>query len=444
MARNSKKGTLVIWMNGERVGEWSQGSSTQSLQYDPTWITQTNARPLSLSLPFTPNNLPLKGDTVRHYFENLLPDSHAIRERLATRYRANSTDAYDLLYAIGRECIGAVQLLPEGVTPQNVYKIDCEALSHEEVEKVLASVTRTGPLQQRDEDSDFRISIAGAQEKTALLWHKKQWQRPLGATPTTHIFKLPLGLIANVGDLSDSVENEWLCAQILREYGLPIADCEMAQFGEQRVLIVKRFDRQLSVDKKWIIRLPQEDFCQALGVSPLRKYEADGGPGIEAILKILENSNARETDRNNFYSAQILFWMLAATDGHAKNFSLFLGAGGTYRLTPFYDVFSAWPYMAGKGAKLSKKKVKLAMAVRSKNAHYQIDEIQRRHWNEMARRCGLGLNAENLIKELIEKTLGVIKRVSELFPKDFPEHISTPVFEGLLNSSNRLAAMEAS
>ena len=218
----------------------------------------------------------------------------------------------------------------------------------------------------------------------------------------------------------------------------------MAQFGEQRVLIVKRFDRQLSVDKKWITRLPQEDFCQALGVSPLRKYEADGGPGIEAILKILENSNARETDRNNFYSAQILFWMLAATDGHAKNFSLFLGAGGTYRLTPFYDVLSAWPYMVGKGAKLSKKKVKLAMAVRSKNAHYQIDEIQRRHWNEMARRCGLGLNAENLIKELIEKTLGVIKRVSEILPKDFPEHISTPVFEGLQNSSNRLAAMEAS
>lgn len=444
MARNSKKGTLVIWMNGERVGEWSQGSSTQSLQYDPTWITQTNARPLSLSLPFTPNNLPLKGDTVRHYFENLLPDSHAIRERLATRYRANSTDAYDLLYAIGRECAGAVQLLPEGVTPENVYKIDCEALSDEDVEKVLASVTRTGPLQQRDEDSDFRISIAGAQEKTALLWHKKQWRRPLGATPTTHIFKLPLGLIANVGDLSDSVENEWLCAQILREYGLPIADCEMAQFGEQRVLIVKRFDRQLSVDKKWITRLPQEDFCQALGVSPLRKYEADGGPGIEAILKILENSNARDTDRNNFYSAQILFWMLAATDGHAKNFSLFLGAGGTYRLTPLYDVLSAWPYMAGKGAKLSKKKVKLAMAVRSKNAHYQIDDIQRRHWNEMARRCGLGLNAENLIKELIEKTPGVIQRVTEILPKDFPEHISTPVFEGLQNAATRLAAMEAS
>lgn len=134
----------------------------------------------------------------------------------------------------------------------------------------------------------------------------------------------------------------------------------------------------------------------------------------------------------------------AATDGHAKNFSLFLGAGGTYRLTPFYDVLSAWPYMLGKGAKLSKKKAKLAMAVRSKNTHYQIDEIQRRHWNEMARRCGLGLNAENLIEALIDKTPSVIKQVTGLLPKDFPEHISTPVFEGLQNAANRLAAMEAS
>lgn len=444
MARSSSKGTLVIWMNGERVGTWSQSShAQQSLQYDPTWITQSNTRPLSLSLPFTPGNLPLKGDEVRHYFENLLPDSNAIRERLATKYRANSTDAYHLLQAIGRECVGAVQLLPEGLAPENVYQIECEALSDVEIEKILSNVTRTGPLQARDEDEDFRISIAGAQEKTALLWHQKKWQRPLGATPTTHIFKLPLGLIANVGDLNNSVENEWLCAQILREYGLPVAECELAQFGTQRVLVVKRFDRKLSADKKWITRLPQEDFCQALGVSPLRKYEADGGPGIEGILKILENSNTRETDRNHFYSAQILFWMLAATDGHAKNFSLFLGAGGTYRLTPFYDVLSAWPYMVGKGAKLSKKKAKLAMAIRSKNAHYLIDEIQRRHWNEMARRCGLGLNAENLIQELIERTPEVIKRVAASLPKDFPETISATVFEGLQNSAIKLANMKS-
>ncbi len=445
MAGQKQADRLAIWMNGERVGSWINSARAQPvLQYETSWLQSPHARPLSLSLPFTPGNLPHKGEAVKNFFDNLLPDNAAIRKRLATKFNANSDDAFDLLNAIGRDCVGAIQLLPEQQGPKNIFSIGGEALNDADIERILANVTYSGSAMQHDPEEDFRISIAGAQEKTALLWHENRWNRPLGATPTTHIFKLPLGNIGNLGiDLGNSVENEWLCAQILHAFGLPVASCAMKTFGNKKVLIVERFDRRLSVDGSWITRLPQEDFCQALGVSPWKKYESNGGPGIESILKVLENSDMREQDRNIFYQTQILFWMLGAIDGHAKNFSLFLNAGGSYRLTPFYDVLSAWPYVGKKAGQLQAKKIKLAMAVRSENTHYRLFEIQRRHWNAMARRCGLGLDAENLISGLIEKTPTVIKQVGASLPKNFPNAVAETIFKGLQSAADKLEGMEA-
>jgi len=98
-------------------------------------------------------------------------------------------------------------------------------------------------------DDDFRISIAGAQEKMALLWHNNQWQRPIGATPTSHILKLPIGKIEhNNIDLSDSNENEWLCLEILRAFGLPVPEIKIETFEDMKALIVKRFDRRPNMD----------------------------------------------------------------------------------------------------------------------------------------------------------------------------------------------------
>lgn len=184
-----------------------------------------------------------------------------------------------MLNAIGRDCVGALQLLPENQEPVGFDTIEGVPLSDAGVEKhLLNAVAPTSVLgQHADEDEEWRISIAGAHEKTALLWHKNSWMRPLGATPTTHILKLPLGQVGRI-DMSTSVENEWLCARILHAYGLPVASCEIANFGSQRVLVVERFDRRLHSSDNWWMRLPQEDFCQALGVPPRNKYESDGGP----------------------------------------------------------------------------------------------------------------------------------------------------------------------
>lgn len=443
MGRKSHSRALSLWANGQRVGIWRIPTRGEmELQYDEEWMKSRAGRPLSLSLPFGVDASPIKGALVASYFDNLLPDSEDIRKRLATRFKTHSTEAFDLLEALGRDCVGAVQLLPEDGTPQGVDTIEGTPMSDAEIAAHLQRVV-TIPAAGVDEDEDdFRISLAGAQEKTALLWHAGQWMRPHGATPTTHIFKLPIGLVGNKkADLTTSVENEWLCMNLLQAYGLPVANTQILDFAGQRVLSVERFDRQMHSSGRWLLRLPQEDFCQALGVPPSKKYEADGGPGMQDIAKLLQSSERAHEDIALLMICQILFWMLAATDSHAKNFSIHLLPGGRYRLTPLYDVMSIWPIMGNAPNQVSWHKAKLAMAVSGKNRHYSLKDIHRRHFNAMAARCGYGETAEPLIQGVLERTSGAIETVKAKLPPAFPERVAESIFKGLQESAAKLAEM---
>ena len=314
-----------------------------SFEYAASWLDSPSVRPLSLSLPIPAGGRTLRGPMVKNYFDNLLPDSDRIRQRLRTRFRLSSDSAQDLLGAVGRDCIGAVQLLPDDASPEGYDRVEGTPLTEADIERHLLAVTNDTAFGQDGEDpDDFRISIAGAQEKTAFLRYRGRWCHPHGATPTTHIFKLPLGLVGNMrADMSTSVENEWLCLRIMAALGFDVPRADIAVFGQQKVLVVERFDRRWVAGNTWIARLPQEDFCQATGTAPADKYESDGGPGIAACLDILAGSTESARDRLAFVLAQLAFWLLAATDGHAKNFSIFLLPGAQYRLTPMYDILSA-------------------------------------------------------------------------------------------------------
>ncbi|NUA29559.1 type II toxin-antitoxin system HipA family toxin [Cupriavidus basilensis] len=443
MGRRSHARALSVWANGERVGTWRIPTrGDMELQYDPGWLASPAGRPLSLSLPFGVDTSPLKGDRVRNYFDNLLPDSDAIRKRLATRFKAATTEAFDLLEAIGRDCVGAVQLLGENEQPAGHDRIEGTPQSDSDIEKLLRQTVSPTGMGAQDDDDDLRISLAGAQEKTALLWHGNQWMKPHGATPTTHILKLPLGLVGNKrADLSTSVENEWLCLTILAAYGLPVAHSEIKTFASQKVLSVQRFDRQMHSSGGWILRLPQEDFCQALGVAPHLKYEADGGPGMRDIAQILRQSTHADEDLEIFLTTQILFWMLAAPDGHAKNFSIRLLPGGRYRMTPLYDVMSIWPVVGFGANQWSWHKAKLAMAVAGKNRHYLFKDVQRRHFNAMAPKCFHGPDAEGIVQRLIAQTPAVIATVSAALPEGFPQKVAHSILQGLEASARQLDRM---
>lgn len=427
---------LAIWMNGERVGTWTVRGSTHTLQYEPSWLDAPHRRSLSLSLAMGASRT-VTGPVVKHYFDNLLPDNAAIRERLRGRFRASSVQAFELLTAIGRDCVGAVQLLPESAAAPNVKRLDHEALDEAQVARHLDDMLSGAPMGRgEDADDSFRISIAGAQEKAALLRIGDRWCLPRGSTPTTHILKLPLGLVGGMqANMHDSVENEWLCLKLLGAMGLPTVDCEMARFGTHKVLVVERFDRQWMDNGTWIARIPQEDFCQAAGLPSSAKYEADGGPGIAQGLSLLSGSADAAYDRSIFLLAQLAFWMLAAIDGHAKNFSLFIEAGDAYRMTPLYDVLSAWPIEGPRHHQIRRQRMKLAMAVRAHNAHYRLDEIQARHWRQLDAQHRLGLGETMLT--LARSVPHAIARTQQQLPARFPEAVWDKVTRQLLAQSKR-------
>lgn len=437
MGRKSKNRRLNIWMNGDLVGKWNIGSTgIHEFSYDESWFSSPAVRPLSLSMPLVSSST-YKGQVVEAYFDNLLPDSTEIRKRVQSRFGTASITPFDLLNEIGRDCVGAVQLLPVDTSPGDIYKVETKPVTDTDIESILLGLV--SPRVFNQDLNNFRISIAGAQEKTAFLWNNG-WNIPLGTTPSTHIFKLPIGRIGNgMIDLSTSVENEWLCSLILQGFGIETAETEIAKFGEQKVLIVKRFDRKLSSNGNWWIRLPQEDMCQATGTSGGQKYESDGGPGIRKIMNLLLASSQSVTDRINFFKTLVLFWMLGAIDGHAKNFSIFLEPGGRFRLAPVYDVMSVFPVMGRGRNNIPREKIKMAMSVLGKNRHYKWKDITYSHWISTAKICGLDVSiAEGIIPGLVKNTSKVITNISSLLPNDFPHSVSDSILSGLERAAKQL------
>lgn len=443
MGRRARIQTLGAWMNGEYVGRWSvnaQGEHT--FEYDERWMSSTYGRSISLSMPLSRAGRRYTGAVVKNYFDNLLPDNDKIRARIQQRFSASSQSTFDLLAEIGRDCVGALQLLPEGESPEDVKQIATEIVSDDEIERILVGTPVFGQQQHDGDDGDFRISIAGAQEKTALLFRDGQWFKPRGATPTTHILKLPIGRHGDHGiDLTMSVANEWLCAKTLEAYGIGVAQCWPAVFGSQQVLVVKRFDRQLSRDEKWLMRLPQEDMCQAKGLPSDMKYEKSGGPGVESIMNLLLGSSNAEADRSVFFKTQVVFWLLCAIDGHAKNFSVFLDTKGGYRLTPSYDVLSAYPVIGNAAGLLQEKKVKMAMALTGKNRHYKWSELQRRHFDSTAKACGIEVSGKAIVDEVLAATPAVIEQVATGLPPGFPDRIASAILNGLGSTARRMEAI---
>lgn len=438
MARNKGHTPLFIYMNNCLVGTLHYVSNNHlTFQYDMQWLVSPEARSISLSLPLSEEIY--RDEKVYPFFDNLLPDNSQIRERIQRRFKATSTHCFDLLSYIGRDCIGALQILTELInsTEKTIPLIQAEKISQSTIATLLKNY-RLAPLGMA-ENNDFRISIAGAQEKTALLWYEDCWQLPRGMTPTSHIIKLPIGHIEHAGlDLRDSIENEWLCLRILSAYGLPVAKAELKQFAEVKTLVVTRFDRKWSEDRSVLWRLPQEDCCQALAVPSGLKYESDGGPSIVNIMELLQGSQSFASDRAQFMKTVFLFWVMGAIDGHSKNFSIFLHAGGQFSLTPIYDVMSAYPLAVKR--QIEWKKLKMAMAVQGKNRHYLWNDIQLRHWLMMAKKCRFSeVHMQEIIETIFDNMDKVIAQVSQELPADFPVEIATSVFEGMKRIKKRCA-----
>ena len=437
MPRRRAHAPLDVFVNNRLVGHLAkENDGAIRFGYDRRWLEWQNAFAVSLSLPMRPTLY--SGAPVAAVFDNLLPDNADTRRRVAERTGAEGTDAYSLLEEIGRDCVGAMQFLHEGDQPGKFTEIDGERVSDAEIEKILANLA-SAPLGM-DVEQEFRISVAGAQEKTALLYSRNSWLRPKGTTPTTHILKPQLGMIPTAFgliDMESSVDNEHYCLTLLEEFGLKVAKTRIETFGKRRVLVVERFDRMWRTGSE-LLRLPQEDCCQALGIPPARKYQSEGGPTAVGILKLLQQADDPIEDQSAFFRSLILFWLIGATDGHGKNFSIFLRPGGRYGLTPFYDVLSAQPAFDRK--QIPKKSYKLAMSA-GKSRKYRIYDISGHHFVETGREAGMGpAMIIKAIRDVLDQAQSAPERALARMPKDFATKIHDSVAKAI---QGRLALLEA-
>jgi len=437
MARRRAHRPLTVFLNGRLVGVLRrEASGAIDFQYARDWLDWENNFPVSLSLPLREDRY--IGTPVINVFDNLLPDSDAIRRQVAARVGADGTDAYSLLGALGHDCVGALQFLPDGVAPGQVGDTAGRPVTDDDIAALIRNLA-TAPLGVGP-DADFRISIAGAQEKTALLRRDGQWFKPSGTTATTHILKPQMGQLPNGIDLSNSVENEYLCLKLMDALGVPATRAEIADFGGRRTLIVERFDRRWTKDAR-LLRLPQEDCCQALSVPPTRKYQSDGGPGMRDVIALLKGSDAPAADIATFMRANIVFWLLGATDGHAKNFSVFIMPGGRFRLAPAYDVLTAQPSLDA--GQTLRKTFRLAMSV-GKNRHYDVHAIMPRHFLQTAELSGIGLSAMRaIIEDLGETAPRKAAAISAALPQGFPQQLLDSVMTAITRRAVLLAEFDA-
>lgn len=359
---------LLIWMGGERVGVL-EAVDRRNLRivYDDEWIEQPRSTPLSVSMPLAARVH--SGKAVAAYLWGLLPDNDRVLARWATTYQCSAGDIFGLLEGVGADVAGAAQYLPAGVPAEEADDGRVEALAEEDIAGLLKNIQADATAWHSQ--ARGRWSLAGAQAKIALAYDDQtgEWGIPSGMSPTTHIIKPAIVGLGN-HDL-----NEHLCLATASRLGLRAAETRVRRFAGERALVITRYDRVRR--NGGVLRIHQEDCCQALGVHPGRKYQADGGPSIEDIAKLLREVTISQTeaDIDTLVRAAAFNWLILGTDAHAKNYSLLL-SGRQVRLAPLYDVASVAPYGE------HPKKLKLAQKIGGK---YRPTMIGRRDWERLAK-----------------------------------------------------------
>ncbi|EJW10829.1 HipA protein [Rhodovulum sp. PH10] len=373
---------LVALLDGKLVGRVQRDARGGiKFFYDDAWRTAADAYPLSLSMPLGAKE---HGRAVTEAFLwGLLPDSEQVLARWAAKFQVSARNVFALISHVGEDCAGAVQFVtPERLAALRGAKDDTvEWLDEADIARRLETLRKDHAAWRLPRDAG-QFSLAGAQPKTALLLQNGRWGIPSGRLPTTHILKPP------TGHFDGHAENEHICLTLARNLGLPTAQSSVMTFKNEVAIVVERYDRQCRGND--LIRVHQEDACQALGIPPTRKYQNEGGPNAYDIVHLLRTySTDREADIDTFIDALGFNWLIGGTDAHAKNYALLLGSRRV-RLAPLYDVASILPY-----EEFDLRKVKLAMKI---GGEYKLGLVALRQWQKFARE--MRVDAEGLIERL--------------------------------------------
>lgn len=410
------------------VGQFVQQSKTYgAFLYSDEWLAYDSAFPISLSLPL------VKGEcsslNALNFIHNLLPDLKEERLSLAHSVGVQSNDAFTLLSKISHDCTGGISFTGSMQAPNIGWEY--REISASELNELVTQRKSFLPF-----FGDYRPCISGTQRKTTLTRLNGKWYVPQEKSLSSHIIKYPMDVIAqsnSVLDMSGSVENEFICTQIAKELGFKVPDMEIitAESGA-KALAVKRFDRCFGDGV--VTRRHQEDFCQIFGVPEHLKYQSENNLGVSKIVDVLSLSAQSKANNHNFFKFMILQYLLGATDGHLKNFSVHIAPGGHYQLAPFYDLLSAYPAVSATG--LNKRKLKLAMGLQASRGYkYNISKICLRHIEQTASQFGIS-NAN--CHEIVSTFLAQFSRALSSIDKRFPEKEFTLVKDSIFQHATEI------
>ena len=406
---------LVALLDGQEVGRVRNDARGRlTFVYDGDWRKTRGAYPLSLSMPLAAEE---HGPAaVQAFLWGLLPDNERVLDRWAKKFQVSARNVFALISHVGEDCAGAVQF----VTPDRLEILQSgtddkvEWLDETGIAKRLQTLREDHAAWRLPRDTG-QFSLAGAQPKTALLLQKDRWGIPSGRIPTTHILKPP------TGHFDGHAENEHICLRLGRNLGLPVAETKVVRFENEVAIVIERYDRQPSGNN--IVRVHQEDICQARGIMPTKKYQSEGGPTPADIIDLLRTYSTDSVDDiDTFIDALGFNWLIAGTDAHAKNYSVLLASGPTVRLAPLYDVASILPY-----DEVELQKIRLAMKI---GGEYKLSQIGLREWQKFARETRFDA----------DKVIASLSSMAEQLPDDVTAVCASAREEGLDNAIIALLA----
>lgn len=405
---SEKSSKLDVYFRDELSGSlWLDERRRFVFLYSPEWLKKA-IFPLSLSLPLRPELYP--DDEARPFFVNLLPEGE-IRTLIAKKFHISEKNAYDLLEKIGGECAGAVSILLAGGKPAD--RSGYRELNREALEKVMSELPKRPLLAG---EKGIRLSLAGAQNKLPVFIDDKRIYIAIGNSPSTHILKPPISYI------EDSVCNEAFCMTLARKMQLPVANTNV-WINKEDILVVKRYDREKQTNGT-ILRVHQEDFCQALGILPEQKYESEGGPSLVQCFDLLKQHSIRPAPDQMALLQWVIFnFLIGNSDAHAKNLSILFTDKGP-RLAPFYDLISTQIY-----ERLAER---FAMKIGGEN---RPGYIFKRHWERFADSVSL---KRNYVLSVVEDMAERIVSTAESIRDDYKKQITSTILDVIRRRASTL------
>ena len=390
---------LNVWYQDRLVGFlWRTHTTAIGFRYSPEWRDKSGFA-ISQTLPLTIEEYSAEDGLAHQFFSNLLPEG-GVRDHIVRDLKIPNTD-FELLRAIGGECAGALSILPVERTPSTDNKY--RPLDEAELEQLInrrGRIYTALPPEHRP-----RLSLAGAQDKCPVLLKDGHYFLPEREAPSSHILKF------EVRDYRHLPAYETFTTLLAKQIGLPVVNIELHYCRETSFAQIERYDRLWESDQ--LVRLHQEDFCQALGYGFEKKYQQYGGPSFADCYRLVQDvSTDPVIDTQNLLRWQIFNYLAGNSDGHAKNLSLLYFRNGEIRLAPYYDLICT-------------------RAIERIDEHLALDiggqrdpgHVTEKHWQTLAKQCDVSARfIKNLLNETTDLLLGNIEITKNLFEEQYGEY----------------------